>query len=65
MSSGWWCAVVSCDHADFRYDYSPSYPEGEGPPEPDAEVDLQVLDDTGFQLVLPSGSKIGHRSLLR
>ena len=33
--------------------------------EPDAEVDLQVLDDTGFQLVLPSGAKIGHRSLLR
>merc|ERR1712062_239273 len=39
--------------------------EGEGPEEPDAEVDLHVLDDTGFQLVLPSGTKIGHRSLLR
>jgi len=50
---------------DEWYDYSPSYPEGEGPAEPDQEVDLQVLDDTGFQLVLPSGSKIGHRSLLR
>ena len=23
------------------------------------------MDDTGFQLVLPSGTKIGHRSLLR
>jgi len=50
---------------DEWYDYSTSYPEGEGPEEPDAEVDLKVLDDTGFQLVLPSGAKIGHRSLLR
>jgi len=50
---------------DEWYDYSTSYPEGEGPVEPDAEVDLQVLDDTGFQLILPSGAKIGHRSLLR
>merc|ERR1712098_536768 len=33
--------------------------------EPDGEVVLHVLDDTGFQLVLPSGAKIGHRSLLR
>ena len=28
-------------------------------------MDLDTLDDTGFQLVLPSGAKIGHRSLLR
>jgi len=50
---------------DEWYDYSTSYPEGEGPADPEDEVNLQVLDDTGFQLVLPSGSKIGHRSLLR
>jgi len=50
---------------DDWYDYSTSYPDGEGPPEPDSEVDLQMLDDTGYQMVLPSGAKIGHRSLLR
>lgn len=50
---------------DDWYDYSASYPEGEGPSDADSEVDLQTLDDTGYQLVLPSGSKIGHRSLLR
>jgi len=50
---------------DEWYDYSSSYPEGEGPADPDSEVDMQALDDTGFQLVLPSGAKIGHRSLLK
>merc|ERR1712083_788205 len=42
---------------DDWYDYSTSYPEG--------EVDLNVLDDTGYELVLPSGAKVGHRSLVR
>ena len=50
---------------DEWYDYSSSYPEGEGPTDADSEVDMQALDDTGFQLVLPSGAKIGHRSLLK
>jgi len=49
---------------DQWYDYSTSYP-GEMQQDPESEPDLQVLDDTGFQLVLPSGTKIGHRSLLR
>ena len=44
------------------YDYSSSYPDQENP---EGEVDLTVLDDTGFELVLPSGTKVGHRSLLR
>lgn len=52
------------EYADF-YDYSTSYPEGEGEQEPDAEVNLTNLDDSGYQLVLPSGATIGHRSLLR
>jgi len=50
---------------DDWYDYSTSYPEGEGPAEPDSEVDLNVLDDSGYELVLPSGAKVGHRSLVR
>ena len=29
------------------------------------QVTLDSLDDSGFQLVLPSGATIGHRSLLR
>ena len=47
---------------DEWYDYSTSYPDQENP---EAEVDLTVLDDTGYELVLPSGTKVGHRSLLR
>ena len=53
------------------YDYSTSYPEGEADRmehdgvEDDEEVEIEALDDTGYQLTLPSGAKIGHRSLLR
>merc|ERR1712112_613349 len=49
---------------DEWYDYSSSYPDGEAA-DKDEEVTLNALDDSGFQLVLPSGAKIGHRSLLR
>ena len=31
----------------------------------DEEVDLDAIDDSGYELVLPSGAKIGHRSLMR
>ena len=31
----------------------------------DGEVDLNTLDDSGFELQLPSGTRVGHRSLLR
>ena len=47
---------------DEWYDYSASYPDQENP---EGEVDLNVLDDTGYELVLPSGTKVGHRSLVR
>lgn len=56
------------------YDYSRSYPEdasGHGGATPmdqdgaDQEVDLNALDDSGYELTLPSGAKIGHRSLMR
>lgn len=58
------------EFADF-YDYSSSYPDNENganediTAKPDSEVDLTRLDDTGFELVLPSGAKVGHRSLMR
>jgi len=48
---------------DEFYDYSQSYPEGQD--DPDAEVNTENLDSNGFQLVLPSGATVGHRSLMR
>ncbi|XP_059481161.1 cytoplasmic 60S subunit biogenesis factor ZNF622 [Neocloeon triangulifer] len=48
---------------DF-YDYTTSYPDRpEG--EEDMEVDLPELDGADFQLTLPSGATIGHRSLFK
>jgi len=52
------------------YDYSASYPEGhkdnaDEDEDIDAEVDVDSLDDAGYELTLPSGAKVGHRSLLR
>lgn len=52
---------VLLEYTDF-YDYSSSYPD-EG--DADEEVELNVINDSGFELVLPSGSTIGHRSLNR
>nr|CAG4637013.1 EOG090X06E3 [Ceriodaphnia reticulata]SVE72941.1 EOG090X06E3 [Ceriodaphnia reticulata] len=52
---------VLVEYADF-YDYSTSYPEGGDPNE---EIEPNVLNDSGFELVLPSGATIGHRSLNR
>lgn len=50
--------------ADF-YDYSSSYPDaGEGVAS-DEEVQQAVIQGDGFELVLPSGATIGHRSLCR
>lgn len=51
------------EYAQF-YDYSSSYPDVETS-DPDAEVEIPELDDTDYQLVLPSGNVIGHRSLMR
>nr|CAG4646263.1 EOG090X06E3 [Macrothrix elegans] len=52
---------VLLEYSDF-YDYSASYPD-EG--DPDEEVEENVLSDSGFELVLPSGAIIGHRLLSR
>jgi len=49
---------------DEWYDYSSSYPEGQQG-DKDEDVQLDVLDDSEYQLTLPSGATIGHRSLLR
>ncbi|KAJ8683845.1 hypothetical protein QAD02_019637 [Eretmocerus hayati] len=51
------------EYAEF-YDYSSSYPDNENT-DPDMEVDVPELDDSDYQLVLPSGTVIGHRSLIR
>ncbi|KAK0085660.1 hypothetical protein PV325_004694 [Microctonus aethiopoides] len=51
------------EYADF-YDYSSSYPDA-ADADPDSEVIIPELDDTDYQLVLPSGNVIGHRSLMR
>lgn len=51
------------EYVEF-YDYSSSYPDAEIG-DPDAEVKIPELDDSDYNLVLPSGYVIGHRSLLR
>ena len=62
-------ATTLAEFADF-YDYSSSYPDGadrdpEEGVDPDVEVDVDRIDDAGYELVLPSGARIGHRSLMR
>jgi pre-60S factor REI1 len=52
---------VLLEYSDY-YDYSSSYPE-EG--NVDDEVEENIITDSGFELVLPSGATIGHRSLYR
>jgi pre-60S factor REI1 len=55
---------------DF-YDFSSSYPEGFDPENADADEELSQLandihlGDDEMELVLPSGVRIGHRSLQR
>lgn len=52
---------VLLEYSDF-YDYSTSYPD-QG--DPNEEVEANVINDSGFELLLPSGATIGHRSLNR
>lgn len=52
---------VLLEYSSF-YDYSSSYPDGGDANE---EVEMNVLNDSGFELILPSGATIGHRSLNR
>jgi pre-60S factor REI1 len=50
------------------YDYHASYPEGEEAAmeeDDEEEVEVDTIDDSGYELVLPSGARIGHRSLMK
>ena len=61
-------SYLNCSILCRFYDYSSSYPEGERMDDDndgDREVEENLIDDTGYELVLPSGAKIGHRSLHR
>jgi pre-60S factor REI1 len=55
------------EYTDF-YDYSTSYPDHDEAMDVDAELDVATdsgVDGDEYQLVLPSGNVIGHRSLMR
>ncbi|XP_011211994.2 zinc finger protein 622 [Bactrocera dorsalis] len=56
--------VALAEYADY-YDYSSSYPDHQEGMDVDEEVVPDLLDGDEYQLVLPSGAVIGHRSLLR
>ncbi|KAL3267379.1 hypothetical protein HHI36_011510 [Cryptolaemus montrouzieri] len=56
--------VALAEYTDY-YDYSTSYPDADEGVNADEEVDTNQLDDSEYQLVLPSGVKVGHRSLMR
>ncbi|KAI9289209.1 C2H2 type zinc-finger-domain-containing protein [Umbelopsis sp. AD052] len=55
---------------DF-YDFSSSYPQGYDPENPDVDAELAQLtndiqlNEDELELILPSGARIGHRSLQR
>ncbi|KAK8405955.1 hypothetical protein O3P69_006985 [Scylla paramamosain] len=52
------------EYAEF-YDYSASYPDAGDNVSADDEVKQTVLSGNDYQLVLPSGATVGHRSLAR
>ncbi|XP_075156168.1 cytoplasmic 60S subunit biogenesis factor ZNF622 [Haematobia irritans] len=56
--------LALAEYSDY-YDYSSSYPDNEEGMDIDEEVVPELLDGDEYQLVLPSGATIGHRSLLR
>lgn len=55
---------VVFEYADF-YDYTPSYPDGQDAgTNPEDVVNPLELESDGFSLTLPSGTTVGHRSLM-
>ncbi|CAG9539581.1 unnamed protein product [Cercopithifilaria johnstoni] len=56
------CGVEEMIEFEEFYDYSSMYPEGEDISDKSYPI---ILTDDGYTLTLPSGAKIGHRSLLR
>uniref|UniRef100_A0A8C5NUD4 Cytoplasmic 60S subunit biogenesis factor ZNF622 n=1 Tax=Jaculus jaculus TaxID=51337 RepID=A0A8C5NUD4_JACJA len=59
-------ALEFADFYDFRSSY-PDHKEGEDPDELDAPSSDRHLeyDDETMELILPSGARVGHRSLMR
>ncbi|CAG9822521.1 unnamed protein product [Phaedon cochleariae] len=57
--------VALAEYADF-YDYSKSYPDADTENiDTDEEVAVPELEGSDYQLVLPSGVIVGHRSLMK
>lgn len=56
--------INMAEYSDF-YDYSSSYPDNGEANDIDEEIDDELLDGNEYQLVLPNGNTIGHRSLNR
>lgn len=57
-------AAALAEYTSF-YDYSSSYPDHQEGMDIDEDIETTVLDGDEYQLVLPSGNVIGHRSLMR
>ncbi|KAF6357768.1 zinc finger protein 622 [Rhinolophus ferrumequinum] len=59
-------ALEFADFYDFRSSY-PDHKDGEEPPETDELSSDKTLeyDDETMELILPSGARVGHRSLMR
>ncbi|XP_022128060.2 zinc finger protein 622 [Pieris rapae] len=59
--------IALAEYSDY-YDYSSSYPDhadGDEDMVVDEPADAAAVDADNFQLVLPSGAVVGHRSLMR
>ncbi|CAH2100017.1 unnamed protein product [Euphydryas editha] len=59
--------IALAEYADY-YDYSASYPNHEEGENMDVDEEIEepeTLEGDDFQLVLPSGVTVGHRSLMR
>lgn len=57
--------IALAEYSDF-YDYSSSYPDADKEGiTADEEVSIPEIDGSDYQLVLPSGVTVGHRSLMR
>lgn len=56
--------AVLAEYVPF-YDYSKSYPDHEDGKDIDEEMEAPILEGDEYNLRLPSGNIIGHRSLLR
>lgn len=57
--------ISLAEYTDF-YDYSSSYPDAENEDvNPEQDVSVPEIDGSDYQLVLPSGITVGHRSLMK